>query len=160
MDEREKEIAEIKIRMKELGYNQRSLSMKLFGKPDRLRNLFEGKSKNLRADTHKAIMKELWPEKIEPFSLDDIHEREMGMFRSIEAIMQALLDRQILPKADLENSFNYHLRELRLNEGKPIAAEVLDQFLDFLHSKPFGEAIANRAQSLQPQQDQSKKTSS
>lgn len=59
VQERDKKIAFIKKRMKELGYNPRSLSMAATGKPDTIRNLFRGASKHWRQDNYEAIMRVL-----------------------------------------------------------------------------------------------------
>lgn len=49
-------IAFIKKRMRELGLNQRSLAVRAGCKPDAVRNLFTGKSKNWRGDIQTKIM--------------------------------------------------------------------------------------------------------
>lgn len=64
MNTREELIAYIKRRMKELGYNQSSLSLEAGCDKDTLRNLFEGKSQNLRADNYTKIMSRIKETKV------------------------------------------------------------------------------------------------
>jgi hypothetical protein len=156
MDEREKEIQRIETRMRECGYTPRGLSMKLFGKPDRLRNFFGGKSQNPRSDTYKAIIAELWPEESTPINAREIKEKELGLLKGLEMLIWALVQRGTVPKKDLEQVFNHQLREFRAH-SQSTAAEVMDQLLDFLHSKSFGSESQINLQSPQPQQDQLKK---
>lgn len=133
MDERDKFKDKIEGRMKELGYNPRSLSMKLFKKPDRVRNFLDGKSQNMRGDTYKAIMAELWPKENEPYNAREAYEKELGMRKGLEMLIWALVSRGRIPKEDLETLFNYQLREFRAG-NQSTAAGVMDQLLDFLHS--------------------------
>lgn len=78
--------------MEEMGYNPYSLSMKATGKPDTIRNLLEGKSKNLRADNYEAIIQVLWPngESKECTPLSTMSEEVMGLVGAISAITSVL----------------------------------------------------------------------
>lgn len=150
MDDRDQEVAKIKLRMKELGHNQRSLSMLLFKKPDRLRNLFEGKSNNMRADTYKSVMEFLWPERN---ALKQ--EADLGLFSAIQGLISALYFSQALNKEKLEIVLNAYLRDFRMHNQSG-AAGVMDRLLDFLHSGLSEIKSPKSQQSPQPAGDQLK----
>ena len=62
MEKRDRMIADLQRRMKEKGFNPRSLSMKATGKPDTVRNLLRGASKSWRQDNYEAVMRVLGEE--------------------------------------------------------------------------------------------------
>lgn len=78
MPDRKSEIARIKKRMDERNFNERSLSMKLFNTPDRVRDFFRGKSQNPRSDTYIAIINELFPEEKKDNFFSPLDEELMG----------------------------------------------------------------------------------
>lgn len=147
MDTRESEITRIKDRMRELGYNPRSLSMKLFNKPDRLRNLFDGKSQNLRGDTYKAIMRELWPDK---YSIPaDIAEIKHALSYAIKEVIKLLLNESKAPitRERIRRDF---IKGIALfdDAGLPGGVEVLDDLLEFVEEKHIQPKIPQTPQAL------------
>lgn len=123
MNDRDKKIAFIKKRMKELGYNQRSLSMNATGKPDTVRNLFRGRSNNWRQDNYQAIMKILDPASSEAESAANVDEATMRECAiDIQAEMQSqnamLSPEQII----LAATKLYNLVMEYRRKGKPIVS--------------------------------------
>lgn len=160
MDKHEKDMAKVKARMKELGYNQRSLSMKATGKPDTVRNWFKGKAKNWRSDNYNAIMTILWPDKQGindpmPQKPTGFSETETGMMSAIQAMIIILSNYDVIRQADLKNVFSYQQKDFRMR-AQPGAAQVMDQLIEFLNEPSTVKIAQNIHKPLSPAQDQSK----
>lgn len=89
------------------------------------------------------------------------NDMNAGIMKALECLIKAIISREVLPARDLETLFNDQLREFR-TRNQSGAAQVMDQFLDFLHSARGELAPANQAQSPPPPQakPKSKKTPS
>jgi hypothetical protein len=158
MEDRDAEIRRIKARMEELGYNQRSLSMKCFGKPDRIRNLFKGKAKNWRADTHKAIMAALWPSgKAEAPVAGPASTQPL--IAAIQGVILVLIEKRLAREEDFRAVFNYQMRDYR-SRNQPDAAEVMNQLLEFLQTSPSESAAPATRISRPPERARLKKDKS
>lgn len=157
MDDRRQEIEKIKARMKELGFSSRGLSMRATGKPDTIRNLLSGKAQHWRGDTYRAVMKVLWPEPEKTENNRNLEEMHLGLLKGFESIIAIMLIKHTIPnKNDLELVFNDQLREFRKHKQLDAAA-VMDQLLDFLHSKSFELSAPQSQQFPQHLEDRSQK---
>lgn len=124
--ERDEEIGKIKARMKELGLNQRSLALRAGCKPDIVRNRLSGKSRNWRQDTHKAIMKVLWPDDHKNNDPSSLNEIEKGLLASFQIVFAVLTWRGLVTENDLSNLISQQIKNLAV-ENLPGAIEVMER---------------------------------
>ncbi len=159
MSSREDKIEYIKKEMKSLGWKPRSLSMHLFGKPDRIRNLLSGKATHWRSDTEEAVM-EVFKNKIANPKVGRAiktatpkKEMNSGVVEAIKGIAQALTASGLVDRRYLAALFNDSLQDLRAHNQSD-GVEVLSELLESLHLAPSSQDIPVAHISLQPERDQ------
>lgn len=142
MESREEKIAYIKRRMQELGLKPRTLSMKATGKPDTVRNLTRGLSRNWRQDNYEAIMSVIGhpnaKEELSPISVN-ISPIEKALLEAMQGIILTIISKPIVKRKDFERVFT-HLKQYSKRDNQPAAIEVMNQFLDSLSPQPHQEA--------------------
>lgn len=155
--EREVFVQAIKSRMKELGYNQRSLAVAAGLHVDAVRNLLRGKSKNWRSDTYNAIMQVLWADKQivqpAPNKQIDFTETEVGLMSAIRGVIVILSNYDVIRQNDIKNVFSYQQKDFRMR-AQPGAAAVMRQLIEFLNDSSPEEIIQKAHKPSRHDQDQ------